>query len=103
MSDARIEPFKGVVECGPPPDPALLRDIQRICEQVAKREKGNDFAHHSAHWHSFHNSCHHYALSIVVPLPSGQSCVTKDQTWEKNKRLTLYELVYLQQSGRVRQ
>ena len=23
MSDARIEPFKGMVDCGPPPDPAL--------------------------------------------------------------------------------
>ena len=36
MSDARIHPFKGLVDCGPPSDPALLRDIQRICEQVAK-------------------------------------------------------------------
>jgi hypothetical protein len=36
MSDARIEPFKGLVDCGPPPDPALLRDVARICEQVAK-------------------------------------------------------------------
>jgi hypothetical protein len=24
MSDARIEPFKGMVDCGPPPDPARL-------------------------------------------------------------------------------
>ena len=29
MSDARIEPFKTS-------DPALVRDIARICEQVAK-------------------------------------------------------------------
>jgi hypothetical protein len=36
MSDARIEPFKGLVDCGPPPDPALVRDIERICEEVAK-------------------------------------------------------------------
>jgi hypothetical protein len=36
MSDALIEPFKGLVDCGPPPDPALLRDVTRICEQVAK-------------------------------------------------------------------
>ena len=36
MSDARIEPFKGLVDCGPPPDPALVRDIARICGQVAE-------------------------------------------------------------------
>ena len=40
MSDARIEPFKGMVDCGPPPDPALVRDIERICEQVAKERTG---------------------------------------------------------------
>ena len=39
MSDARIEPFKGMVNCGPPPDPALVRDIERICEEVAKEKK----------------------------------------------------------------
>ena len=36
MSDARIEPFKRLVDCGSPPDPALVRDIERICEEVAK-------------------------------------------------------------------
>jgi hypothetical protein len=36
MSDARIEPFKGMVDCGPPSDPARLRDIARICEQDRK-------------------------------------------------------------------
>jgi hypothetical protein len=36
MSDARIEPFKGMVDRGPPPDPALVRDIERICEQVVR-------------------------------------------------------------------
>jgi hypothetical protein len=36
MSDARIEPFKGMVDCGRPPDPALVRDIARICAEVAK-------------------------------------------------------------------
>jgi hypothetical protein len=35
LSDARIAPFKGMVACGPPPDPAMLRDITCICEQVA--------------------------------------------------------------------
>jgi hypothetical protein len=40
MSDARIEPFKGMVNCGPPPDPALVRDIERICEEVAKGAHG---------------------------------------------------------------
>jgi hypothetical protein len=40
MSDARIEPFKGMVDCGPPPDPAMVRNIARICEQVAKGRKG---------------------------------------------------------------
>ena len=34
MSDARIESFKGMIDCGKPPDAALLRDIQRICESI---------------------------------------------------------------------
>ena len=46
MSDARIEPFKGLVDCGgPPSDPAQLRDIERICEQAARERaslKGAD-------------------------------------------------------------
>ena len=34
MSDATIEPFRGLVDCGgPPSDPARLRDIERISEQ----------------------------------------------------------------------
>src|SRR6476660_1763774 len=37
MSDARIEPFKGMVDCcGPPSDPVQLRDIERICEEAAR-------------------------------------------------------------------
>ena len=40
MSDARIELFKGMVDCGPPPDPARLRDIERICESVTERDAG---------------------------------------------------------------
>src|SRR5688572_4728695 len=39
MSDTTIEPFKGLVDCGPPPDPALLRDVTRICEQVVREHK----------------------------------------------------------------
>lgn len=38
LSDARIEPFKGMVNCGARPDPALLRDIQRICESLRKSQ-----------------------------------------------------------------
>jgi hypothetical protein len=41
MSDARIEPFKGLVDCGPPQDPALVRDVERICEQVARESNGD--------------------------------------------------------------
>ena len=41
MSDATIEPFKGMVDCGgPPPDPAQLRDIERICAEAAKERTG---------------------------------------------------------------
>ena len=40
LSDARIEPFKGLVDCGTPPDPALLRDVTRICEQATKERAG---------------------------------------------------------------
>jgi hypothetical protein len=39
MSDARIEPFKGMVNCGPRPDPALVQDIEQICEEVARERK----------------------------------------------------------------
>jgi hypothetical protein len=39
MSDARIEPFKGLVDCGPPQDPPLLRDVARICEQQVAKER----------------------------------------------------------------
>ena len=39
MSDARIEPFKSLVDCGPPPDPALVGDTERICEEVTKKWK----------------------------------------------------------------
>jgi hypothetical protein len=36
MSDGQLEPFTGWVNSGPPPTPALLRDVTRICKQVAK-------------------------------------------------------------------
>ena len=38
MSDARVEPFKGMVDCGPPPS-TRLRDITRICEEVGRKVK----------------------------------------------------------------
>jgi hypothetical protein len=34
MSDGQIEPFKGTVDCGSPPNPAMLRDITHICQEV---------------------------------------------------------------------
>jgi hypothetical protein len=40
MSDASIEPFKGLVDCGAPPDPASVRDIERICDEMAKERAG---------------------------------------------------------------
>ena len=40
ISDATIEPFKGMVDWGPPSDPARLREIERICGEVAKERKG---------------------------------------------------------------
>src|SRR6476646_5421958 len=47
MSDARIDPFKGMVDCGgPPSDPAQLRDIERICEQVAKERTDGQGTNH---------------------------------------------------------
>ena len=42
MSDARIEPFNGLVDCGPPPDPALVRDIERMCEDVARERNAHE-------------------------------------------------------------
>jgi len=38
----RIEPFKEMVDCGPPPDPARLRDIARICEEADKERTGRE-------------------------------------------------------------
>ena len=40
MSDARIEQFSGIVDCGGlPKNIAQLRDIERICEEVARGRK----------------------------------------------------------------
>ncbi len=39
MSDARIEPFRGMVDCAPPSDPAKLREIAQICGQPMKEDK----------------------------------------------------------------
>jgi hypothetical protein len=41
LSDARIEPFKGMVACGKPPDPAMVTDIERICKHVAEERTGD--------------------------------------------------------------
>jgi len=41
LSDARIEPFKGMVDCGAPVDPALLKDIERICQSVKKSDRSS--------------------------------------------------------------
>jgi hypothetical protein len=54
MSDATIEPFKGMVDCGgPPSDPAQLRDITRICEEVLKERArtpdGHDLSKSARH------------------------------------------------------
>jgi hypothetical protein len=40
MSDAHIYPFKGLADCGPPSNPAQLRDIERICAEAAKGRAG---------------------------------------------------------------
>ena len=40
LSDAVIYTFKGMVDCGPPPNPARLREIQRICDEATKERKG---------------------------------------------------------------
>lgn len=39
MSDARIEPFKGIVGCFADPPVSLLKDIERICRDVAQESK----------------------------------------------------------------
>jgi len=43
LSDARIEPFQGLVDCGATPDPTLLRDVTRICQQVARKRTQRRF------------------------------------------------------------
>jgi hypothetical protein len=43
LSDARIEPFKGLVDRGSPPSPALLRDVERICKEVEQERMARLF------------------------------------------------------------
>jgi hypothetical protein len=40
MSDAEIRPFKGMVDCYRPGPPERLRDIERICREIAEKRKG---------------------------------------------------------------
>ncbi|HEX6532493.1 MAG TPA: hypothetical protein VF019_07705 [Nitrospira sp.] len=39
MADAKIHPFKGVLDFGPPPDPARLRETQRVVAEVAEERR----------------------------------------------------------------
>jgi hypothetical protein len=37
MSDGRIEPFKGLVNCFAEPPASFLKDVERICQSVTRR------------------------------------------------------------------
>jgi hypothetical protein len=39
MCDGKIYPFKGMVDCGPPPEASLLEAVTRICVEVAKERR----------------------------------------------------------------
>jgi hypothetical protein len=39
MCDGKIYPFKGMVDCGPPPEASLLEAVKRICVEVAKERR----------------------------------------------------------------
>jgi hypothetical protein len=39
MADAEIHPFKGMLDFGSQPDPARLRETQRVCNEVAKERR----------------------------------------------------------------
>ena len=39
MTDAKIHPFKGMLDFGPPPDPARLRETQRVVAEVAEERR----------------------------------------------------------------
>jgi len=41
MADARIYPFEGMLDFGPPPDSARLRETQRVIDEVV-RERQRD-------------------------------------------------------------
>ena len=41
MADAKIHPFKGMLDFGPPPDPIRLRETQRVIDEVV-RERQRD-------------------------------------------------------------
>ena len=39
MADAKIHPFKGMLDFGPPPDPARLRETKRVIDEVVKERQ----------------------------------------------------------------
>ena len=41
MADAKIHPFKGMLDFGSPPDPARLRETQRVVAEVAEERRRN--------------------------------------------------------------
>jgi len=39
MADAKIHPFHGMLDFGPPPDPIRLRETQRVIAEVAEERR----------------------------------------------------------------
>jgi hypothetical protein len=89
MSDACIERFKGLVDCGSPPNPALLRDVTRICEEVARDE------------YKIHSICPVYVMTYYLHITHGGQHAASQLGQQSAERHALYHSAGIQQRGRA--
>jgi hypothetical protein len=50
MADAKIHPFKGMLDFGPPPDPVRLHETQRVIAEVAEERRRAGMPPPSLRW-----------------------------------------------------
>jgi hypothetical protein len=50
MADAKIHPFKGMLDFGPPPDPVRVRETQRVVAEVDEERRRNGKPPPSFRW-----------------------------------------------------
>ena len=91
MSDATIEAFRSMVNCGDPPDPTRLRDIQRICEQAAKERTNLSSLWIDANCWSHHH-CVRPAFAIYADISQRPSLLQGNRTVGQEDTFTLTAL-----------